>query len=73
LKTGHIRRHTPESDGRGAMTRLVAALQALGLDGEINLAGRWMKLQGKQCAMYVVEAAWGDGYFASCEDGKSGT
>lgn len=53
------------------MTRLVEALQALGLYGEIDLAGRWVKLQGEQCAVYVVEAAWGDGYFTWCEDDKA--
>jgi hypothetical protein len=50
------------------MTRLVAALYALRLDGEISLAGRWVKLQGEQCAVYVAEARWGGSYYTWCDD-----
>ncbi len=50
------------------MTRLVEALRSLELDGEIALGGRWVKLQGAHCPVYVVEAAWGAGYYTWCDD-----
>ncbi len=50
------------------MTRLVEALRSLGLDGEIALSGRWVKLQGERSVVYVVEAAWGAGYYTWCDD-----
>jgi hypothetical protein len=53
------------------MTRLVAALHLLGLAGEIDLCGRWVKLQGEPCTVYVVQAAWGDGYVTWCEDDQA--
>ncbi len=49
-------------------TRLVAALQTLGLAGEVSLEGRWVKLQGAQCAVYVAEAVWGTQYYSWCDD-----
>ena len=49
------------------MTRLVAALHALGLDGEIALAGHWVKFQGERCAVYVIQATSGGGYYTWCE------
>ncbi len=48
------------------MTGLVAALRALGLDGEIALSGRWVTLQGERCTVYVAEAASGGGYYTWC-------
>ncbi len=49
------------------MTRLEEALQALGLEGEIALSGRWVRVQGEQCMVYVVEAAWGGGFYTWCD------
>ncbi len=49
------------------MTRLVAALRALGVNGEIALAGHWVTLQGERCAVYVAEATSGGGYYTWCE------
>ena len=49
------------------MTRLVEALRSLGLAGEISLAGRWLKLPGERCPVYVVEAT-GGGYYTWCDD-----
>ena len=49
------------------MTRLVAALRALGAEGEIALAGHWVTLQGERCAVYVAEARAGGGYYTWCE------
>ena len=45
------------------MTRLVAALQALGLEGEIALAGHWVKLVGDRYTVYVAETTSGRGYY----------
>ena len=53
------------------MTRLVAALHALGLHAEIALAGHWVKLQGEQYAVYVIEATAGGGYYTWCEDAEA--
>ena len=48
------------------MTRLVEALRALGLDGEVTRSGRWVTLQGGCSPVYVVEAAWAVGYCTWC-------
>ena len=56
---------------KGVVTRLVAALHALGLDGEIALAGHWVKLQGERCAVYVAEATSGGSYYTWCEDAEA--
>ena len=50
------------------MTRLSDVLDELGLVGEPALGGQLIKLQGERCAVYVVEAQWGGGYFAWCDD-----
>ena len=50
------------------MTRFMKALQALGLEGDISLSGRWLKLRGERCSVYVAEAAWDAGYYAWCDD-----
>lgn len=50
------------------MTRLAEALQALGLEGEIDLAGRWVKVGGDRCSVYVYEAAWDGSYYTWCDD-----
>lgn len=49
------------------MTRLVEALHALHLDGEVSLGDRWAKLQGERCWVYVAEAK-GGGYYTWCDD-----
>jgi len=48
------------------MTYLVETLEALGLTGEITNGGRWACLPGERCPVYVVETAWGGGYFTWC-------
>ncbi len=50
------------------MTRLVAALQALGLEGEIALAGRWVMLPGDRYAVYVAQATSASGYYTWGQD-----
>jgi hypothetical protein len=54
----------------GAMTRLMEALQRLGVEGEINLSGRWVKVQGGRFPVYVAEAAWNAGYYTWCDDSE---
>ena len=49
------------------MTRLVETLHELGLDGEIELGGRWVTLRGAWCRAYVVEAPWGGSYYTWCD------
>ena len=50
------------------MTQLVEALQQLGLEGEISLSGRWVKLEGELCQVYVVEAVSGTRFYTWCDD-----
>jgi len=45
------------------MTRLVEVMQDMGLDGETSRTGRWIRLHREQDSVYVVEAAWGGGYY----------
>ncbi|MDQ3304229.1 MAG: hypothetical protein M3518_12890 [Actinomycetota bacterium] len=52
------------------MTRLMEALQRLGVEGEINLSGRWVKVQGGRFPVYVAEAAWNAGYYTWCDDSE---
>lgn len=47
---------------------LANALRELGLDAEVTLGGRWAKVRGERCPVYVVESALGDGYFSWCDD-----
>ena len=49
------------------MTRLTEALQTLGLEGEINLSGRWVRIQGGRFSVYVAEADWNAGYYTWCD------
>ena len=53
---------------QSGMTPLVAALQTLGLVGEISLKGHWLVLQGDHCQVYVVKAGWGHAFYTWCED-----
>ena len=50
------------------MTRLVEALHALGMDGELSLSDRWAKLEGERCSVYIAEAGWNGGYYTWCDD-----
>ena len=49
------------------MTRLVEALRALGLEGDIAQSGRWLTLRGQLCLVYVAEADWGQGFYTWCD------
>ncbi len=49
------------------MTHLVDTLQRLGLEPEASLDGRWVKFRGARCAVYIVEGAWGAGYYTWCD------
>lgn len=46
------------------MTRLVEAMQKMGLDGEAGSSGRWIRFPSGGGRACVVEAAWGEGYHA---------
>ena len=48
------------------MTRLSDALHMLGLAAEVELEGRWVKIDGDQGAVFVIEAAWGNGFYVWC-------
>ncbi len=50
------------------MTRLVEALRALGIEGQVELSGRWITIEGERCRVQVVEASWGAGYYSWCDD-----
>ncbi len=45
---------------------LVAALESLGLAGEVALGGRWVTLEGARCRVYVVMTDRGNGYYGWC-------
>lgn len=49
------------------MTKLVEALEALGLDGEVLLSGRWVKIRRMQCSIYVAETRWNVQYCTWCD------
>jgi len=49
------------------MTRLVDVMTAMGLHGEVGRSGRWIRFRGEHGAVTVVEAAWGEGYYAFCD------
>lgn len=55
------------------MTRLVDALEALGIHGDIALGGRWVTLQVERTHVYVVENSRGGDYFTWCEDARART
>ncbi len=58
----------------GADSGLVEALRALGLEGEIEVSGRWVKLRGERCAVYVAQPAWPGGHYTTwCDDHKDQT
>ena len=48
------------------MTALAAAIEALDLEAEVDLAGHWARLQGERFRVYVIEAAPGC-YYTWCE------
>ncbi len=48
------------------VTLLLEALQTLGRDDEVALAGRWLEIPGVRCAVFVVEARLGGGFYAWC-------
>ncbi len=64
---GRLRHCAARSAEKSAMARLVDTLDALGLYGEIALSGRWVKIQGEQCAIYLVESVWGTSYLTWCD------
>jgi hypothetical protein len=55
------------------MTRLVAALWSLGLEGEVAFGGTWVTLRGQRCLAYVVEAGEAPLYLTWCDDPRERT
>jgi hypothetical protein len=49
------------------MTRLVDALELLGLTAEVELQGRWVRLAGDRGTIFVTASAWGDSYYTWCD------
>ena len=54
-------------DRRDEPMRLIDALRALGLHGDVSQQGRWITLQGERCQVYLIEADWGAGYATWCD------
>ena len=54
------------------MTRLVEAMQAMGLEGESGSSGRWIRFPSGHGSACVVEVAWGTGYYAFFDDPDAG-
>ncbi len=42
------------------MTRLVEALRSLGLEEKAELSGRWARIRGERCLVYLVETGRGE-------------
>jgi hypothetical protein len=53
------------------VTRLVEALNVLGLRGEVELGGRWLKLDGAHCSVFVVEEVFGASFYTWCDDPRA--
>lgn len=49
------------------MTTLIDTLSAFGLQLEESIDGVWVRVRGRRCAFYIVEAAGGSGYFTWCD------
>lgn len=49
------------------MSQLRTALHELGIVAEIELGGRWVRLQGDRGAVYVIEGVWGGDFFTWCD------
>jgi hypothetical protein len=49
------------------MTRLVDALKKLGLTADVELDGRWIRLNGERGAVFVTASTWGDSYYTWCD------
>lgn len=48
------------------MTRLAEALDALNLRAELELSGRWARISGERCAVFVVEAPGDNQFYTWC-------
>ncbi len=59
---------TAEERKSGVMSRLFEALHALGLGGQVDSFGHWVKVRGESCPVYVFEASRRSGYYTWCDD-----
>jgi hypothetical protein len=48
--------------------RLVDALDELELDAELVMEGRWARIRGERCPVYVIEMSRHRGFFTWCDD-----
>lgn len=48
-------------------TQLSDVLSELRLDAELDLDGRWARLHGELCEVFVAELKWGRGYITWCD------
>ncbi len=47
------------------MARLVEAMEALGIEGEVEFPGRWVRPRGERCTVYIEETRLGE-YLTWC-------
>ncbi len=55
------------------MTRLLEAVQTLGLAAEMASSGRLVKIRGAMCTVYVADVAWGSEYYTWCDGAEART
>jgi len=46
---------------------LVDTLNQMGLDAEVAMDGKWVRIQGERCSVYVVELSRRQGFFTWCD------
>ncbi len=54
--------------GSEAISRLLEALEVLGLGGQVDPSGRWVRVPRESCHVFVFAAAWDAGYYTWCDD-----
>ncbi len=55
------------------MTRLVEAVQALGVEADFAPSRRLVKIKGERRTVYVAEVAWGSEYYTWCDGTEART
>lgn len=46
---------------------LVDVLNDLDIDADIDLEGRWVRIRGANCAVYIAELPWDRGLYMWCD------
>lgn len=52
---------------RQGRNNLSDAIRELNLDAQLDLEGRWARLRGRCCDVFVVELDWGRGHGTWCD------